>query len=158
MALFPRKPWVCKQAYELIMNGRLSQLVLLACLLSCAACSTSNTVRRTVGGVGERPLLDVSVRSLPGCPVKPARKFLVMERMNSQGLVDVQVAVANPSSSAKKFRYSWQWMGPDALSTTDPAREVWRTGFIEGNDTATLSSTSTVPDPSSVMLRISPSP
>ena len=131
---------------------------LLFCLfiLNFGACSTPRTITRSFGGDGgESPSLDVSVRTLPGCPVKASKKINANQRMNSQGLVDVQVAIRNPSSSQKKFRYSWQWIGPDRLSTTDPAREVWRTGFIDGKDTATLSSTSTVADPSAVILRLS---
>jgi hypothetical protein len=76
--------------------------------------------------------------------------------MASGGLVDVQVPVSNPSSKSQYFRYSWQWIGPDGLSTTDPARQVWRTAFIDPRDFTSLSSTSTVADPTAVVLRLAP--
>ncbi len=140
------------------MNRILSHCLLASLALSAGACSTPSRVGRTVGGSGELPLIEVSVRTLPGCPVRVPKHFQVLERMNSQGLVDMQIPVINPTSSPVKFRYSWQWMGPDGLSTTDPAREVWRTGFLEPKDSAHLTSTSTVADPTAVILRLSPSP
>jgi len=134
------------------------RLLILAFASVLAACSSSGTLTRRVGGAGELPPMTVSVRHLPGCPVKVRGDFNVTGRMNSQGLVDVQLPVGNPSSSPVKFRYSWQWIGPSGLSTTDPAREVWRTGFLEGRDVTRIGSTSTVADPSGVVLRLSNSP
>lgn len=78
--------------------------------------------------------------------------------MNAQGLVDLNIPVRNPSSSPLKFRYSCQWIGPDGLSVTDPARAVWRTGFLDGKDTTNIGSTSTVADPSAAVFRLSDSP
>jgi hypothetical protein len=99
--------------------------------------------------------MTVTVRHLSGCPVKVRRDFNVSARRNSQGLVDVQVPVWNASRGAVEFRYSWQWFGPSGLSTIDPVREVWRAGSLEGRDATRLGSTSTVADPSVVVLRLS---
>ncbi len=134
------------------------QLLILAFAVAGAACSSSGTLTRHVGGAGELPPMTVSVRHLPGCSVKVRGDFNVSGCMNSQGLVDLQLPVGNPSNRPVKFRYSWQWIGPSGLSTTDPAREVWRTGFLEGRDVTRIGSTSTVADPSAVVLRLSNSP
>jgi hypothetical protein len=132
------------------------RLLLLAFTVAGAACSS--TLTRRVGADGQLPPMVVSVRHLPGSPVKVPRDFQVYGRMNSQGLVDIQLPVANRGSRSVRFRYSWQWIGPDGFSTTDPAREVWRTGFLEGRDATRIGSTSTVAAPSGVVLRLSNSP
>jgi hypothetical protein len=102
------------------------------------------------------PLLEVTVHTLPGCPVRTPRKINAAERMSTEGLVDVQIPVSNPSGNPKQFRYSWQWIGPDRMSTTDPARQVWRSAFVDPKESITLTSTSTVADPSAVVLRLAP--
>jgi len=140
------------------MKGLLPKALVSMFALLGVACSSTRTMTRKVGGSGELPPMAVTVRVLPGCPVKVSSDFKVSGKMNSQGMVDLQIPVRNPSSRAKKFRYSWQWVGPTGLSTTDPAREVWRTGFLDGNDITRVGTTSTVADPSGVVLRLSDSP
>ena len=152
-----KKPAACLNLI-LFVKKTFPSACLLVLALSSSACSTNRTMTRTVGGAGELPPMTVTVRALPWCRVEVPGNFTVTGRMNSQGLVDLQVPVRNPSSSPRKFRYSWQWFGPDGLSTMDPAREVWRTGFLDGKDTTNVGCTSTVADPAGVVFRLSDSP
>ena len=131
--------------------------LLVFCAFLVGACAAPRTTRHTFGGDGgEAPLLEVTVHTLPGCPVRVPRKTNATGRMTTEGLVNVQLSASNSSSSPKQFRYSWQWIGPDRMSTTDPARQVWRTAFVDPKDSVTLTSTSTVADPSAVVLRLAP--
>lgn len=95
------------------------------------------------------------VHALPGAPVRAPRPFQPIFQQNSQGFVSVQIPVINPSSSPRSFRYSWEWIGPDGVSTENPAQATWRFGLAQPKDTVPLQSTSTVVAPSGVILRLS---
>jgi hypothetical protein len=126
--------------------------LLVAWLLT--ACASNRDLSATVNQPGIAPIT-ARVHALPGAPVRPVKPLQPIFRRDSQGFVSVQIPVSNPASSPRNFRYSWEWVGPDGVSSENPARATWRFGLAEPKDTFPLQSTSTVTDPAGVILRLS---
>lgn len=101
------------------------------------------------------PPLDFRVEPLPDAIALFPQNARPTVQVNPSGFLTIQAPVINPTSAPLNFRYSWQWFGADGMSPSNPVQQVWRASFIDPGSSTMLHSTSTVPKPSAVILRLS---
>jgi hypothetical protein len=86
-------------------------------------------------------------------PKNPFLTDLTMVR-NSGGFVTLQGKISNPAPWRKTCRVGWSWKAANGMVSATPADEALVMVTLEGYEKRIISTTSTIPDPSSATLTI----
>ena len=112
------------------------------------------------GGSECVPEFTVYVNCCSGTPwnYDPKKPFLTDITMakNSGGFVTVQGKITNKAPWRKTFRLRWEWKSPNGMMSTAPADAALSMVTLAGKEQEVIQGTSTVPNPSSVVLTLFP--
>jgi hypothetical protein len=88
----------------------------------------------------------------------PKHPFLTEITMvkNSGGFVTIQGKITNKAPWRKTFRVRWEWKSPNGLMSTAPADAALSMVTLAGKEQEVIQGTSTVPNPTSVVLSLFP--
>jgi|GEM_PF-1949048 hypothetical protein len=100
------------------------------------------------------------VNCCPGTPFRydPKNPFLTEITMakNSGGFVTIQGKITNNAPWRKTFRIRWEWKSPNGLMSTAPSDAALTMMTLAGKEQEVIQGTSTVPNPSGVVLTLFP--
>ncbi len=88
----------------------------------------------------------------------PSRPFItdIMMSKNPGGFMVIQAKITNSAPWRKTFRIKWEWRSANGLMSTAPADGALTMVTLGGKEQQVIQGTSTVPNPTGVILSLFP--